>query len=107
MKEITNSTYATSLVDLLEALKATGRTFPEPVCKYHYSGWQLIIMADGQGMSLVHHDHSYDLETAQITGTPDDWSFTDSDACTQVKGYREPADVAAELVDVLFPKMLN
>lgn len=95
--------HAQALATFLEALRETGRTFPEPVRKELHDGWQLLIFNGDRGMSIVHHGGSYDLETAHVKGTPEDWEFADSNPCTQVEGYREPADVAADVVRLFEP----
>jgi hypothetical protein len=91
---------AQRLVALLSALKDTGQQFPEPVKKEINGGWQLLFVVNGQGLSVVCHDFSHDLETAEIIGTAEDWEFADSDACTQVVGYRDNEEVAADIVRV-------
>lgn len=92
--------HAQRLVALLVALKDTGKQFPEPVKHENHGGWQLLFVVNGQGMSIVCHDFSYELETAEIIGTAEDWEFADSNGCTQVQGYRETDEVAADIVRV-------
>jgi len=92
--------HAQKLVALLLALKDTGKQFPKPVKKEINGGWQLLLVVNGNGMSVVCHDYSYELETAEIIGTPEEWEFADSNACTQVQGYREPEEVAADIVRI-------
>jgi len=99
--------HAQRLVALLLALKDTGRTFPEPTKRDAHEGWQILIFNGDRGMSIVCHDYSYELETAGIIGTPEDWKFSDSDACTQVQGYRETDEVVTDLVRLFEPLQLT
>jgi hypothetical protein len=92
--------HAQRLVSLLSALKYTPSDFPKPVNKEVHGGWQLLFVVNGNGISIVCHDYSYELETAEIVGTAEEWKFADSDSCTQVKGYREDAEVVADIVRI-------
>lgn len=86
------------LHELLSALKATGRTFPDPITSEYQSGWHLIFLVDGRGYSIVCHDFSYELETAEITGTPEDWELVGD-----VEAYRTAAEVTEDLVRLIEP----
>lgn len=90
-----------ALTGLLAALKDTGCTFPVPECNELMNGWAFKLFFNDKGISVVSHDGSNGLETADITGSFDDWEFVDD-----VEGWQDPADVAQRLVKLCNPAQL-
>jgi hypothetical protein len=97
--------HAAALADLLGQLRSTGSQFPVPTKKEILDGFQLMFFNGTRGLSIIHHDGSYDLETAEIIGNSESFVFADQNPCTQVKGHRETSEVVQDIVN-LFPLQL-
>jgi hypothetical protein len=61
------------------------------------NGWHVLLFWNGKGLSIVCHDHSYNLETAQIVGTVDKWEFA-KEAWDQVEGHRKVSEVVLDIM---------
>jgi hypothetical protein len=88
----------TALLTALSSLNDAGAKVPAPASRHEYQdGWTLLFFVGVRGLSVVCHRGSYDLETAPIVGCADDWDYM-LDGLNQTEGYREVADVAADIV---------
>ena len=82
------------LHDLLAAIRETGVQIPAPVKAHEcHEGWQVIFFQGDQGLSIVCHDGSYELETASIQGSLEDWKIMGD-----VNAYRTPEEVASDIL---------
>lgn len=63
------------------------------------NGWHILLFWNGKGISIVCHDHSYRLETAQIVGTVGKWEFA-PEAFGDVEGHRKVSDVVSDIMKI-------